>query len=79
MDALESRAPARIGFNVEQAAESLGLRSHHIRQALASGELRSYGVGRRTVILRSDLEEFIRRRNPPKSSRRAINEECAYA
>ena len=57
-------APAmRIAFNgVREAAEASGLRPHHIRQGLASGELPSHGVARRTIILRDDLIEFIRRR-----------------
>jgi hypothetical protein len=73
-------APAtRVAFNgVAAAAEASGLRPHHIRQGLASGELRSHAVARRTVILRDDLIEFIRRRPAPKSSRRARNEEACH-
>jgi len=69
-------APAqRIAFNgVREAAEASGLRPHHIRQALASGELQSHAIGRRTLILKENLVEFIRRRDPPKSSRARINE-----
>jgi hypothetical protein len=74
-------APAmRIAFNgVRDAAEASGLRPHHIRQALASGELQSHAVARRTVILRDDLVAFIRRRAAPKSSRHAYNEEPCHA
>jgi hypothetical protein len=65
-----------VAFNgVTAAAEATGLRPHHIRKAIASGELRSHGVSRRTVILRDDLVEFIRNRPAPKSSRAHINEE----
>lgn len=70
----------RVAFNgVAAAAEASGLRPHHIRQALASGELPSHAVARRTVILRDDLIAFIRRRAAPKSSRRAYNEEACHA
>jgi excisionase family DNA binding protein len=70
----------RIAFNgVREAAEASGLRPHHIRQGIASGELRSHAVGRRTVILKDSLVEFIRRRDPPKSSRAHINEARASA
>jgi hypothetical protein len=75
MSTLESRADERIAFNgVTAAAQAAGLKPHHIRQAIASGELRSHAVARRTVILRDDLVEFIRRRPAPKSSRRTYNE-----
>jgi hypothetical protein len=76
MSTHELRADNRIAFNgVTAAAEATGLRPHHIRKAIASGELRSHGVSRRTVILRDDLVEFIRNRPAPKSSRAHINEE----
>jgi hypothetical protein len=80
MNALTLRADERIAFNgVTAAAEASGLRPHHIRKAIASGELRSHAVARRTVILRDDLVEFIRRRPEPKSSRAQYNEESPYA
>lgn len=74
-------APAvRIAFNgVREAAEASGLRPHHIRQALASGELKSHAVSRRTVILRDELADFLRRRPAPKSSRARYNEEVPHA
>jgi hypothetical protein len=69
----------RVAFNgVAEAARATGLKPHHLRLALASGELRSHAVARRTVILRDDLVEFIRRRAAPKSSRRAYNEEACH-
>jgi excisionase family DNA binding protein len=69
-------AAERIAFNgVREAAEATGLKPHHIRQAIASGELRSHAVSRRTVILRDDLIAFIRNRPAPKSSRAQYNEE----
>ena len=69
-----------VAFNgVVAAAEASGLRPHHIRQALVSGELQSHAVGRRTVILRDDLIAFIARRPSPKSSRRVYNEEATHA
>jgi hypothetical protein len=51
----------RVAFNgVAEAAQAAGLKPRHIRQALASGELQSHAVGRRTVILKDNLIEFIR-------------------
>lgn len=76
MDALA----LRVAFNgVAEAAEASGLRPHHIRKALASGELQSHAVGRRTIITRDALMEFLNRRPSPKSSRRAYNEEACHA
>lgn len=70
----------RVAFNgVAAAAEASGLRPHHLRKALASGELRSHAVARRTLILASDLEDFIRRRPAPKSSRARYNEGACHA
>ena len=69
-----------VAFNgVAAAAEASGLRPHHIRQALASGELQSHAVARRTVILRDELADFLRRRPAPKSSRARYNEEVPHA
>jgi hypothetical protein len=69
----------RIAFNgVAAAAEATGLRPHHIRQGLASGELQSHAIARRTVILRDDLIAFIRTKPAPKSSRRTYNEESPH-
>jgi hypothetical protein len=79
MNASALRADERIAFNgVSAAASAVGLRPHHIRKAIASGELRSHGVSRRTVILRDDLIAFIRNRPAPKSSRAHINEESSH-
>jgi excisionase family DNA binding protein len=68
----------RVAFNgVAEAARATGLKPHHLRLALASGELQSHRVGRRTLILKENLIEFIRSRPAPKSSRRAHNEQVA--
>ena len=73
MNALASRADERIAYGIGEAAEAAAVRPHHLRKALASGELKSHAVGRRTVILKESLIEFIRRRPAPKSSRAHIN------
>jgi hypothetical protein len=69
------RADNRIAYGIAEAAEAAGLRFHHIRQGLREGFLRSHAVGRRTVILKRDLEDFIEQRAAPKSSRAALNQE----
>lgn len=69
-------APDCVAYNgVAAAAEATGLRPHHIRQAIANGELKVHAVAKRTIILRSSLEEYISRRPRPKSSRARYNEE----
>jgi hypothetical protein len=78
MSTLELRADERIAYGISEAASAAGLRPHHIRQGIASGELQSHAVARRTVILKDSLIEFIRRRPAPKSSRVRINEEKSY-
>jgi hypothetical protein len=78
--AAKLRADNRVAFNgVAAAAAASEVRPHHLRLALANGELESHAVGRRTVILRDDLVAFIRRRPSPKSRRaRAYNEEACH-
>ena len=73
MSPLELRADNRIAYGISEAAEAAAVRPHHLRKALASGDLRSHAVGRRTVILKESLIEFIRRRPAPRSSRARIN------
>lgn len=80
MSAAQLRADARVAYNgVAEAASAAGLKPHHVRQALASGELRSHAVARRTVILRDDLVEFIRRHNPPARRRCQTEEDPHHA
>lgn len=80
MSAAELRADNRVAYNgVKEAAAATGLRPHHIRQALVSGELQSHAVGRRTIILRDSLVTFIQGRARPKSSRARYNEQVAHA
>ena len=74
MSAPELRADDRVAYGIKEAAAKSGLKPHHIRQALATGELQSHAVGRRTIILRDSLVDFIRGRARPKSSRRVNNE-----
>jgi hypothetical protein len=77
-------APERVAFNgVAQAAKASGLHPHHIRQARASGDLKSYAVARRTVILRDDRQPSgsvgrgVCRRVPCRAGRHGVCSGCA--
>jgi excisionase family DNA binding protein len=48
-----------IALGIVQAARTSGTSRSRIYEALKSGELRAKKLGRRTVILRSDLEAWI--------------------
>lgn len=73
--------PFRVAYNgVAEAALAAGIRPHHLRIAIARGELRVHRVGRRSLITRDALLDFIERRPSPQSRRaRAYAMEAAYA
>lgn len=67
MSAAKLRADNRIAFNgVAAAAAAAGVKPHHVRQALSTGALRSHAVSRRTVILASELHDWLIGRPAPK-------------
>lgn len=51
--------PGLLGFSVQQAAKSAGVGRTTIYEELARGRLRAKKVGRRTLILASDLEAWL--------------------
>ena len=58
MSKLELRADDRIAYGISEATSAAGIRPHHLRLALASGELQSHAVGRRTVFLQRRTCQF---------------------
>jgi hypothetical protein len=59
----------RLGFSVIDAAKALGVRVWHLRCAIQRGELTPHAIGVRSVLLKSDLEAWVRSRpaTPKKS------------
>jgi excisionase family DNA binding protein len=50
----------RLGYSAEEAAKVAGVGRTRIFSAIGSGRLLARKFGRRTVILREDLEAFLR-------------------
>jgi len=51
--------PERLGFRVEEAAEAIGVSRDLIYDLIRTGELRSLKVGRRRIISRQAIEDFM--------------------
>jgi excisionase family DNA binding protein len=49
----------QIGFSVAEAAKKAGVGRSTIYEELASGRLRARKLGRRTIILKSDHQEWL--------------------
>lgn len=58
-----NQAPGDPWFNYRQAQQYSGLSRGFLWQRVASGELRAHKAGRRVLIRRSDLDEFLSRRS----------------
>jgi excisionase family DNA binding protein len=58
----ESRMSGRLLYTIDSARELLGgLARSYLYELLAQGVIRSVKVGRRRLIARQDLEEFVER------------------
>jgi excisionase family DNA binding protein len=53
--------PTPIAYSVADAAKATSLSRSYLYEALARGDLPRRKIGRRTVILRTDLEDLLRR------------------
>lgn len=49
----------REALSIDEVREVLGLGRTRIYQAIAGGELKAKKIGRRTIILRTDLAAFL--------------------
>jgi excisionase family DNA binding protein len=62
----------KLGYSVEEAAETMGIGRTTVYELLGSGELDSIKVGRRRVILADDIRAyFASRRASAQDSRLA--------
>ncbi len=50
---------AKLAYTVEEAADAAAIGRTSLYRAIKDGELRARKHGRRTVILRADLENFL--------------------
>lgn len=65
------------GASPRAAARAYGLSDHHIRRLIRAGAVTPRAVGRRSIILFSELEAALRELPRTKSSR--PNEEACHA
>lgn len=49
----------QLSLSIEEACSATGLGRTKIYQLIKSGELKAHKIGKRTVILKDDLEEFL--------------------
>ena len=58
----------RIALSPQEASNALGLSKPTLQRLIDSGELPSFLIGRRRLIIRSDLEELARKRREKYTS-----------
>lgn len=49
----------QLALSVDEAQEAIGLGKTKIYQLIGSGELKARKIGKRTLILKDDLEAFL--------------------
>jgi excisionase family DNA binding protein len=57
-----------IALRISEAAKAVSIPERHLRAAIKSGELNPRAVGRRSVLLISELEQWLKNRPRTKSS-----------
>lgn len=50
--------PDRLAYRPQEAAEAMGISRRTIEREIESGKLRARKIGRSTVILATDLEQW---------------------
>lgn len=62
------------GASPRATAQIYGLGQHHLRRLIAEGRIVPHAIGRRSIIIFSELEQALRSLPKTKSPRRATNE-----
>jgi excisionase family DNA binding protein len=63
----------RIGFSIDETAESLGISVPVVRSLIKSGSIRSIRIGRRVIVSAQSLREFVDGKNEsPEGSETAV-------
>lgn len=63
MSSLSSRsltAAERLAYSPQESAQTLGVSRQHIYKLIADGTLKTFTLGRRRLIARSELERLVR-------------------
>lgn len=56
----KTEAP-RIAYSVANLATALEVSDHFLRRQIATGKLRAAKLGRRVVVLATDVEDFLKK------------------
>lgn len=56
----DQRSELKIAYTINEAAHALSISRGHLYKLLSEGHLTRRKVGKRTLILRDELESFIR-------------------
>ena len=56
---LEDEEPQKLAYNLKEAAEALALSAASVSNLIRSGQIRAVRIGRRVIIPRAALEEFL--------------------
>jgi excisionase family DNA binding protein len=59
-------APETIAYNVERAAELIGISRAGLYKHIQAGDLKTCKLGARTVIERKELERFVKSEPPAR-------------
>lgn len=65
------------GASPRAAARAYGLSDHYLRRMIREGRVTSHAAGRRSIVLFSELEAYLRGLPPTKSSRPVEVSQCA--
>jgi excisionase family DNA binding protein len=60
MQQMQMSTPPRVAYSVPEAMLALGLCRDSIYKLINSGQLPAKKIGRRTLVLASDLENFLK-------------------
>lgn len=57
----KATSPSRIGYSIERLARELDFSPSFWRREIREGRLAALHIGRRVVVLRADLEAYLKR------------------
>ena len=59
----------KLGFTPRETCRAFSISHNALRLAVKNGELTTYGIGRKSILLADDVVRWIRRHKPTSSSK----------